>query len=75
MSLLELAELVRKLARDVLEVDIGISLPPESSSPPPTFSLHPERLVGAGITIPQNRDEEIRDLLRYAQREFGVTPS
>ena len=75
MSLLELAQLVRKLARDVLEVDIGISLPPESSSPPPTFSLHPERLIGAGITIPQNRDEEIRDLLRYAQREFGVTPS
>jgi hypothetical protein len=28
-------------------------------------------LISAGITIPQHRDEEICDLLRHAQHEFG----
>jgi hypothetical protein len=44
-------------------------------SHPPTFVLRPSKLLSAGISIPQHLDEEIGDLLRYAQREFGVTPS
>jgi len=34
---------------------------------PATFTLHSRRLRELGIAIPQQRDEEIRDLLRYAR--------
>jgi len=69
--LLDLAQLVGRLAEDVLKTKTRISLPQANSTQSNNFSLRPTRLPKIGITIPQNRDEEIRDLLRYAQREFG----
>jgi len=71
MQLTEIAQSVQQHAEEVLGVTAGISVPTYESVQPASFSLHPAKLLGAGITIPQNRDEEIRDLLRYAQREFG----
>jgi len=75
MRLRDTAELVQRHAKEVLGITASISAPTIGGSHPPTFVLRPAKLLGAGITIPQHLDEEIRDLLRYAQREFGVTPS
>jgi len=71
MQLTEIAESVQQHAKEVLGVTSNISVPTHESVQPASFSLHPAKLLGAGIAIPQHRDEEIRDLLRYAQREFA----
>ena len=71
MQLTEIAESVQQHAKEVLGVTADISVPTYESVQPASFSLHPAKLLGAGITIPRNRDKEIRDLLRYAQQEFG----
>jgi nucleoside-diphosphate-sugar epimerase len=75
MQLIDIAESVQRCAKDVLGVDAHISAPSSNTVQPPSFVLHPTRLLSAGITIPQNRNDEICDLLRYAQREFGTTTS
>lgn len=75
MRLRDIAELVQRHAKEVLGITASISAPMTGGSHPPTFVLRPSKLLSAGISIPQHLDEEIRDLLRYAQREFGVTPS
>jgi hypothetical protein len=75
MRLINIAEIVQRHAREVLGISAAISAPETGSIHPPTFVLRPSKLLSAGISIPQHLDEEIRDLLRYAQREFGVTPS
>jgi hypothetical protein len=75
MRLINIAELVQRHAKEVLGITASISAPMTGGSHPPTFVLRPSKLLSAGISIPQNVDEEIRELLRYAQREFGVTPS
>ncbi|MEY4400685.1 MAG: hypothetical protein RL072_550 [Actinomycetota bacterium] len=75
MQLTEIAESVQRHAEEVLGITTSISVPTSESVQPPSFSLHPAKLLGAGITIPQNRDAEICDLLRYAQQEFGMAKS
>ena len=75
MRLINIAELVQRHAREELGIGAVISAPETGSIHPPTFVLRPSKLLSAGISIPQHLDEEIGDLLRYAQREFGVTPS
>ena len=75
MQLTEIAQSVQRHAEEVLGVAADISVPTHESVQPASFSLHPAKLLNAGIVVPQNRDEEIRDLLRYAQREFGGTNS
>ncbi|MEY5039451.1 MAG: hypothetical protein RLZZ48_220, partial [Actinomycetota bacterium] len=75
IRLINIAELVQRHAKEVLGITASISAPTTGGSHPPTFVLRPSKLLSAGISIPQHLDEEIRDLLRYAQREFGVTPS
>jgi hypothetical protein len=72
MQLVEIAKSVQRHAQEVLGVTVNISVPTIEPVQPTPFSLHPARLLSAGITIPENRDEEIRDLLRYAQDEFGM---
>jgi nucleoside-diphosphate-sugar epimerase len=69
--LLDLAQLVQQLARESLGIDPQITVPQVNSPQSTSFSLRPTRLQKIGITIPQHRDEEICDLLRYAQHEFG----
>ena len=71
MQLTEIAQSVQRHAEEVLGVTAGISVPTYESVQPASFSLHPAKLLGTGISVPWNRDKEIRDLLRYAQREFA----
>ena len=71
MQLTEIAQSVQRHAEEVLGVTADISVPTYESVQPASLSLHPAKLLRAGISIPWNRDEEIRDLLRYAQQEFG----
>jgi UDP-glucose 4-epimerase len=67
MSLGEIASLVVRLAQEELGVQRSIQFAHRKTISPPTFTLHSRRLRELGIAIPQRRDEEIRDLLRYAR--------
>jgi hypothetical protein len=58
-------------AEDMIGTHCQIESRHLDASPPPTFTLRSERLIAAGIDIPNNLDEEIRDLLALALREFG----
>jgi len=71
MKLQEIAELVQRHAKSTLGIDADITSPVINPVQPPAFLLHPAKLIGAGIKFPQHRDEEICDLLRHAQHEFG----
>ncbi|MGA1419741.1 MAG: NAD-dependent epimerase/dehydratase family protein [Ilumatobacteraceae bacterium] len=72
MKLKEIAELVQRYAKSTLGIDADITSPVINPVQPPAFLLHPAKLIGAGIKFPQHRDEEICDLLRHAQHEFGI---
>lgn len=71
----EIAELVQKSAKDVLGIAASIKHSVNDEVVPPTFTLEPRKLRGAGIVMPDNREAEIRDLLLLAQQEFGNTDS
>jgi len=72
MQISELAALVQRLAREVLGIDAPIVSPKHDESRPPVYTLEPRRLREAGISVPDHRDAEIRDLLRFAMQEFGA---
>lgn len=67
MTLAEIASLVVRLAHDEFGGERRVKLVQRGVTPPSTFTLHPRRLREIGIVIPQHRDEEILDLLRYAR--------
>jgi UDP-glucose 4-epimerase len=71
MQLAELAALIQRHAKEVLAVSAEVKVSHHQSIVPTTFTLDTRRLRDAGILIPNNRNQEICDLLRYAQREFG----
>lgn len=74
-SLLELAEAVSLAAASVLGRTLSVEANHRDAMTPQRFDFDCTKLLNAGIVIPQNRDEEIRDLLRCAQREFGMANS
>jgi UDP-glucose 4-epimerase len=67
LSLADIASLVARLAADELGKTCSVQFGEPSKDTPPAFTLHSRRLCELGIDIPQHRDEEIRDLLRYAR--------
>ena len=67
LSLADIAELVTRLAHEEFGKTYNVRLREQGKDTPPTFILHSRRLRELGIAIPQHRDEEIRDLLRYAR--------
>jgi UDP-glucose 4-epimerase len=67
LSLADIASLVARLAADELGKTCSVQFGEPGNDTPPTFTLHSRRLCELGIDIPQHRDEEIRDLLRYAR--------
>ena len=71
MQLSHLAGLVQRHAEEVLGISASIEAPFRQATVPPTFTLDTRRLRDAGVRIPNNRSQEICDLLRYAQQEFG----
>lgn len=71
LTIQQLAERVQMHAEDTVGTHCQIESRNLDASPPPTFTLRPERLIASGIDIPNNLDEEIRDLLALAVREFG----
>jgi UDP-glucose 4-epimerase len=75
MRLAQLAALVQRHAEEVLAISAEVKAPHHQSTAPTTFTLDARRLRDAGIHIPNNRNQEICDLLRYAQQEFGQGPS
>ena len=75
MQLAELAALIQRHAKEVLAVSAEVKASHHQSAVPTTFTLDTRRLRDAGIRIPNNRNQEVCDLLRYAQREFGRGPS
>jgi UDP-glucose 4-epimerase len=66
LQLADIAVLVARLAHDELGKTCSVRFGEPDNDTPPTFTLHSRRLREIGIAIPQHRDEEIRDLLRYA---------
>jgi UDP-glucose 4-epimerase len=75
MRLAQLAALVQRHAEEVLVISAEVKAPYHQSTVPTTFTLDTRRLRDAGIHIPNNRNQELCDLLRYAQQEFGQGPS
>ena len=75
MQLAQLATLVQRHAEEVLAISAEVKAPHHQSTVPTTFTLDTRRLRNAGIRIPNNRNQELCDLLRYAQQEFGQGPS
>lgn len=67
----QLAERVKMHAEDMLGTRCQVENRHLDVSPPPTFTLRSERLIASGIDIPNSLDDEIRDLLTLAVREFG----
>jgi hypothetical protein len=67
LSLADIASLVAQLAADELGKTCSVQFGEPGNDTPPTFTLHSRRLCELGIDIPQHRDEEICDLLRYAR--------
>jgi UDP-glucose 4-epimerase len=74
-QLIELAQLVRTEALAQLGKDLSIETSDFATISPASFTLSPIKLREAGVMIPQNREEEIRDLLRYAVQEFHEATS
>jgi len=72
-TLLELADAVRLAARLVLGTTLSVEASHRDEIAPQRFDLDSSKLTSAGIAIPQHRDEEICDLLRHTQHEFGMT--
>jgi UDP-glucose 4-epimerase len=75
MRLAQLAALVQRHAEEVLAISAEVKALHHQSTVPTTFTLDTLRLRDAGIRIPNNRNQEICDLLRYAEQEFGRGPS
>jgi UDP-glucose 4-epimerase len=75
MQLAQLATLVQRHAEEVLAISAEVKAPHHQSTVPTTFTLDTRRLRDAGIRIPNNRNQEICELLHYAQDEFGQGPS
>ena len=75
MQLAQLATLVQRHAEEVLAISAEVKAPHHQSTVPTTFTLDTRRLRDAGIRIPNNRNQEICELLHYAQHEFGQGPS
>jgi UDP-glucose 4-epimerase len=73
-SLAEIASLVARLACEELGKTCNVRIGELSHSAPPSFTLHPRRLGEVGIEIPQDRDAEIRDLLRYSRDTLSSRP-
>jgi UDP-glucose 4-epimerase len=71
MQLAHLAALVQRHAEDVLAISAEVKAPHHHSIVPTTFTLDTRRLRDAGIRIPKNRNQELCDLLRYVEQEFG----
>lgn len=67
LPLADIATSVARLAHDELGKTCGVRFGEPGNDTPATFTLHSRRLRELGIAIPQQRDEEIRDLLRYAR--------
>jgi nucleoside-diphosphate-sugar epimerase len=67
LSLADIASLVARLAADEFDKTCSVQFGEPGIDTPPTFTLHSRRLRKLGIDIPQHRDDEIRDLLRYAR--------
>jgi len=67
LSLADIATLVARLTYDELGKTCSVRFGEPDNDTPPRFTLHSRRLRELGIAIPQRRDEEIRDLLRYAR--------
>lgn len=75
MQIAQLATLVQLHAEEVLAISAEVKAPHHQSTMPTTYTLEPRRLRDAGIRIPNNRNQEICDLLRYAEQEFGQSSS
>ena len=75
MRLAQLAALVQRHAEEVLAISAEVKALHHQSTVPTTFTLDTHRLRDTGIRIPNNRNRELCDLLRYAQQEFGQGPS
>jgi len=75
MQIAQLATLVQRHAEEVLAISAEVKAPHRQSTVPTTYTLDARRLHDAGIRIPNNRHQEICDLLRYAEQEFGQGPS
>ena len=71
MQLTQLAALVQRHAEELFKISTVVEAPHRQSESPTTFQLDSRRLRAAGVHIPNNRNQEICDLLRYAQQEFG----
>jgi nucleoside-diphosphate-sugar epimerase len=71
MQLAQLAALIQRHAEEVLAISAEVKAPQRQSTVPTTYTLDARRLRYAGIRIPNNRNQEICDLLHYAKREFG----
>ncbi len=67
LPLADIASLVVRLAHDELGKTCSVRFGEPGNDTPATFTLHSRRLRELGIAIPQHRDEEVRDLLRYAR--------
>jgi UDP-glucose 4-epimerase len=67
LQLADIATLVARLAHDELGKTCSVRFGEPGNDTPPKFTLHSRQLRKLGIAIPQQRDEEIRDLLRYAR--------
>lgn len=72
LQLGEWAAVVQRLARETLGMDVSINCRVNEGFPPPAYTLVPRKLREVGVTIPDQREAEIRDLLRFALQEFGA---
>jgi UDP-glucose 4-epimerase len=75
MPIGEIAELVQKSARDVLGIATSITQNFIDKEIPPVFTLEPRKIRDVGVTIPNSRDDEIRELLLVAEQHFGRVSS
>ena len=75
MQLAQLAALIQRHAEEVLAISAEVKAPQRQSTVPTTYTLDARRLRDAGVRIPNNRNQELCDLLRYAEQEFGRGPS
>lgn len=71
LTIQQLAERVQMHADDMFHTRCQIENRRLDASMPPSFTLIPQRLKTTGIDIPNNLDDEIRDLLVLAAQEFG----
>jgi len=67
LPLADIAASVARLAHDELGKTCSVRFGEPGNDTPSKFTLHSRRLRELGIAIPQHRDEEVRDLLRYAR--------